>query len=438
MALSAWMLAAALPMLIWCAVMRLAKSRSTAMITTTLFVLSGGLGTFYFFRDVRREGWQILRSLPQTYARIPDQHLWVDNTISASLYAQRSTLLGLSVGAAALILVLAARPRWSLAGLFAAGAMIGVLGIGHAHMLLTALALGGLAMLADRRRAWLAFLLPAAVIGLPLTWAISPETNSMRWMIGWMAPQSGQVWGWFWVRNVGLLFPLFAVLSLVGGGLPRLRRLTSPLWLWFVVPNLVAFHPSEWNNTKFFLFWQFGGSLLIASWLTRAWRGGGTRRIPQVAVRAAVAVCILAMVAAGGLDTVRAMQRSTAIPWVERDDLAAASWLRTHSRPDDVVVYGMTNYSAVAALSGRRVVSGYTGWTYDLGLPDWAARWSDSRLVLSGSPGVGEAIERYGVDFVAIGPSERREDAASDDYWSTHGDLVFEQGEYRLYRVAGP
>ena len=134
------------------------------------------------------------------------------------------------------------------------------------------------ALLADRRRTWLWFIVPAAVIGLPLAWAISPETNSIRWLLGWMAPQSDQAWPWFWFRNVGLFLPLFAGLALLGGGPRRLRRLTTPLWLWFIVPNLIAFHPSEWNNTKYFLFWQIAGCLLIASWLSRAFSAAMSRR----------------------------------------------------------------------------------------------------------------------------------------------------------------
>jgi uncharacterized membrane protein len=100
-----------------------------------------------------------------------------------------------------------------------------------------------------------------------------------------------------------------------------------------------------------------------------------------------------------------------------------------------VIVYGVNNTSAIAALGGRRVVSGYPGWTYDLGLDDWGDRWADTRTILSGGDGAAEAIERYGVDFVAMGPIERSEHGGSDEYWSAHGDLVFEAGDYRIYRV---
>ncbi|MEO6122976.1 MAG: hypothetical protein ABIR32_04645 [Ilumatobacteraceae bacterium] len=440
MAISEWLLAAALPPLLWCMVLRLTRSRLTAGLTLLLFTLSGGVGLWYFARDVTNNGWGIVTRLPQTYARMPDLHLWVDNTISASLYAQRSTLMGLCAGFAAAILILVSRPSWSRRGFVAAGLLVGITGIAHAHTLLTALALAGLVWLVERRRSanastWWWFIAPAAVVGLPLAWLISPETNSVRWLLGWMAPQSDQSWPWFWLRNVGLLLPLYVGITLFGGVPQRLRRIAAPLWLWFVVPNLIAFHPSEWNNTKYFLFWQLGGCLLIASWLSRAF-GTAVQQRPMVvrsALQLTAVVAALLMMSAGGLDTVRAMQRSSTIVWVDHDDVAAAIWLRGHSDAHDVLVYGTSNTSAVAALSGRRAVSGYPGWTYDLGLPDWATRWYASRAILSGGPTTDADIATYGVDWVVIGPGERREFDASDTYWDDHGTLTFEQGEYRIY-----
>ena len=254
-----------------------------------------------------------------------------------------------------------------------------------------------------------------------------------------MAPDAHQPWPWFWFRNVGLFLPFFAGLALLGGVARRLRRLTTPLWLWFIVPNLIAFHPSEWNNTKYFLFWQIAGCLLIASWLSRAFSAAALRRkaAPRYLLQIAAVVCFLSMISAGGLDTVRAMQRSTAIPWVEHDDLDAALWLRANSQPDAILVYGTNNTSAVAALSGRRAVSGYPGWTYDLGLPDWASRWSETGQILSGGPEASSDVNRYGVDYVVMGPIERSQFNGSDSYWMANGTLVFQQGDYSIYRVTG-
>lgn len=435
--LATWLFAVVMPVLMWCVVRRISGSQWVAAGTVLVFTLSGGIGWWYWLADVQRSGWGALTALPQTYARMPDQHLWVDNTISASFYAQRSTQMGMAAGFAAILLILSARPRWSTRGFVAAGVLIGLTGITHAHVLFSALALGTLAWCVDRRREWAWFLGPATAIGLPLVWMIRPATSSLRWLLGWMAPAAHQPWPWFWFRNAGLLIVLFVAISLLGGAPRRIRRLTVPLWLWFVVPNLIAFHPSEWNNTKFFLFWQFAGALVVSWALVRWWSLAGKKsKLTALASRGAIAVCGLSLIAAGGLDAVRGMQRSSAIAWVDNDDLAVAKWLRSHTHPDAVVVYGANNTSAAAALGGRRSVSGYAGWTYDLGIPDWNERRTATTAILAGAPDADAAIRTYGVDYVIIGPAERAIEGASDEYWTQHGTLEFAAGEHRVYRTA--
>jgi uncharacterized membrane protein len=251
-----------------------------------------------------------------------------------------------------------------------------------------------------------------------------------------MAPASEQSWIWFWIRNVGLLLPLFLGISLLGGVPDRLRRMSAPLWLWFIVPNLVAFHPWEWNNTKFFLFWQLAACIVIADWFRRLLTNPDVRQpAARIGVGAAVLLMFAALTVTGGLDTMRAMQRSSAIPWVDWDEVAAAHWLREEAEADDVLVYGSTNTSAVAALSGVPAVLGYPGWVDDLGLRDWRDRQRASAAILAGADGADGAIEQYGVDYVVIGPRERFEGQALDAYWDDHGTLVFEQGDYRIYEV---
>lgn len=451
--LGSWIVAIALVPLMFCAVVRLTASRLAAALAVALFVLNGGIGAWYFLTvDVAAHGWRVLTALPQTYARMPHQQLWVDNTISASLYAQRSTQLGVAIGMAALIVVLAARPRGNRRGFAAAGVLIGLSAIVFVHLLFTALVLGALAAFADRRshrRQWRWFLAPAAVIGLPIAAALNPPTSALRWMLGWLAADADQPWLWFWLRNVGLFLPLFALVVVARWAPARLRRLSAPLWLWFVVPNLIAFHPAAWNNTKFFLFWQWAGAVVIAATLRRLLdpvvrpradgHDGAGRHVDErwrraVAV-AATAVAVGALTVTGTLDTVRGMQRSSAIPWVSADDVAAAGWLRHHRQDGDVLVYGVGNTSAVAALGGVPAVSGYLGWTFDLGLPDAFARERASREILAGAETALALAEHYGVTIVAIGPHERAALGGDDAFWSAHGELVFAQGEYRLYRL---
>ncbi|HQZ35597.1 MAG TPA: hypothetical protein PK020_14325 [Ilumatobacteraceae bacterium] len=433
--LSAWVLALAFTPLLLCAVQRLTGSRLTSALTLLLFTLSGGVGAWYFVRDVGDQGWSALTTIPRTYARMPDEGIWLDNTISVSLYAQRSTLLGLCIGLTALIIVLSARVTWARNGFIVAGVLIGLTGIAHVHMLFSGLALGSVAWLFDRRREWGWFVLSAAVVGLPIAWAISPTTSQMRWLVGWIAAEENQSWPLFWLRNAGIFLPLFLGVAAAGAANKRLLRLTMPLWLWFIAANLISFHPWSGNNAKFFLFWQLGGCVVIADFLRRLWLRRGSVGL-RVLRRAGAVVAFCALIVTGGVDTVRGMQRTTAFPWVTADEVVVADWLRAHQRPGDVLVYGATNTSATAALGGVPAVTGYPGWTSDLGLPDWYDRVMQSGVVLSGGEQTADIVRAYGVTWVLIGPWERYQYAASDEFWSAHGELMVQSGDYDLYRVA--
>ena len=442
---TSWAFAVVLPMLLWCVVLRLSGSRFVAGLSSGLFFLNGGLGFWWFFSDLSKGGAKILTALPQTYARLPDRGIMVDNAISASLYAQRSTQMGMSVGLAALLVILASRPSRNWAGYLFAGLLVGGTGIAHGHMLLSALALASMAFIRERRREWLWFLLPAAVVGLPLAAMVLPTSSAVRFLPGFMAEEFHQSWPWFWFRNIGLFLPLTIWISVFGGGQQRVRKLMLPLWLWFVVPNLVAFHPWSWNNTKYFLFWQLGWSIVLADWLRSSWLAarsaarstrGPARQVRRVAVAVGLVGAGATMMLSGSLDAVRAMQTKTAIPWTDNDGVAMATWIRSNTPTHAVIAHAPSNTSPVTALTGRPTVSGFLGWTWDLGLPDWAVRSDDQKKILAGQPDALELVRRYRVTYVVIGPEERQYLSGSDSFWTQHSTAVKRFGSWAIYQLS--
>jgi len=196
------------------------------------------------------------------------------------------------------------------------------------------------------------------------------------------------------------------------------------------VPNLVAFHPWEWNNTKYFAFWLLVGSFLVAAVLVRLARTGAP---------GAVAAALLAVVLTGTgvADLYRATDRSvTLIPWATADGLATAGWARRSLPADAVIATAPTNVNPVTALSGRRAVSGFPGWTFDIGVPDWSQRVDDTRAILLGGPAALDAIERRGVDYVVVGPLERAPEVGVDEaWWAANGRFVFRSGDWVVYAV---
>jgi hypothetical protein len=61
---------------------------------------------------------------------------------------------------------------------------------------------------------------------------------------------------------------------------------------------------------------------------------------------------------------------------------------------------------------------------------------ADEAAILRGDQNTADLVDRYGVNYVLIGPQELAPSrAASQAYWQQHGTLVYSNGEYSVYRV---
>src|SRR3989442_12381180 len=93
----------------------------------------------------------------------------------------------------------------------------------------------------------------------------------------------GFVFGGFWIWNTSLLLPLLIVGQALGRWFPTaFPKWFAPMWLWFVVPNIVVLQPWPWDNTKFFVFWALLGSVVVGGVLAGLLRLGSLT--PVVAV----------------------------------------------------------------------------------------------------------------------------------------------------------
>ena len=77
---------------------------------------------------------------------------------------------------------------------------------------------------------------------------------------------------------------------------------------------------------------------------------------------------------------------------------------------------------------------GYPGWLWTYGLPDNIQKGDDDKRILNGDPSAPDLVRKYGVDYVMIGPQEIPL-GASRAYWDEHGTLVYDNGEYAVYKV---
>jgi hypothetical protein len=434
------------------AAVRFVGGRAAAAIAVAAFLLSGGLGFIYLIADIDKQGLGVLVHLPREYTLNRDLNYQWLNPVLAYLVPQRTTLFGFSLALIVLLLVwVAVRESLGWKVYLFAGIVAGLTPAFHVHAFGTIVALAAFWAAFNRRREWLAFFVPALVLGLPvLAWLWPPlgtnpcldRSSTLPFCLqpGWMAfndfTRDGVLWVvpdfvWFWIKNTSVLIPLIISAQLLNRWIPtRFGTWFSPMWLWFAVPSVVILAPWEWDNTKFFIFFALFGSIMAGAFLAALYRRG-----PQAAIIATALLVLLVL--SGTLDLARASDSSvSSYQFVDARGLQVADWVRTHTPADAVFAVADDHNSPIPTLSGRRILIGYPGWLFTYGLEDYNQKVTDLKLILAGDPSAPALIRKYGVTYVLIGPQELDPAVgANAAYWAQHGTLVYDNGEYRVYRV---
>ncbi len=444
------LLGLAFPAVLYLAAQRFAGGRAAAAIAVFVFLLSGGLGFYFLLGDIQHSGLAALAHLSREYTLDRDLNFQWLNPVLAYLVPQRSTLFGFSLTLILLVVLwLAVKSGSGWRPFLFAGVVAGVMPAYHVHAYGTVVALAFFWALFTLRIRWLGFFIPALVIGVPiLRWMWPPANLSICGdgislhgyclELGWLSyldwQHDGAIWFgrdfvWFWLKNTSAFIPLLVTAHFLRSWFQTgFVTWFTPMWLWFLVPNVIVLQPWDWDNTKFFIFWALLGSIVVGGVLSRMFQRGLGSAIVATALLAA-------LVLAGALDLARASDYSvSAVQFTDARGIEVADWVRGHTSPDAVFVVAAEHNSPIPTLAGRRELIGYPGWLWTYGLPDYTQKGDDDKRILNGDPSAPDLVRRYGVDYVMIGPQEIPL-GASRAYWDEHGTLVYDNGDYAVYKV---
>jgi hypothetical protein len=439
--LTSGLLGLAFPSVLYVAAQRFAGGRAAAAIAVFVFLLSGGLGFVYLIGDIRHSGVGVLLHLPREYTLNRDiNYQWL-NPVLAYLVPQRSTLFGFSLALIVLLLVwLAVLERMGWRVFLFAGVVAGAMPVFHVHAYGTVVALSAFWAVFNRRREWLAFFVPALAIGGPLiVWMLPPANNSVCGneasiagyciQLGWLS--DGTNWIWFWILNTSLFIPLLVAAHFLQRWFPTgFGKWFAPMWLWFLVPNVIVLQPWDWDNTKFFIFWALLGSVMVGGLLAAMFKRG-----PVGVAIASILLVVLGL--AGALDLARASDATvSAYQFTDTKGVQVAAWVRQNTSPDAIFAVADEHNNPIPTLGGRMVMVGYPGWLWTYGVGDFVQKGADERLILEGAQSTPDLVDKYGVTYVLIGPQELADPRnANIPYWDQNGTLVYSNGEYRVYKV---
>ncbi|HKF16972.1 MAG TPA: hypothetical protein VKF14_07270 [Candidatus Dormibacteraeota bacterium] len=431
--LSSGLLALAFPVVMYVAGLRLIRSRVGSALAVLVFALSGGLGFFQLFDDLRRSGLTALRQSHQLYTQDPARNLQWLNPVLAWMLPQRSVLFGFSLALLVMAMLWTALRRedgrhdW--APFVFAGVVTGLSPLCHLHGYGTVVALAAFWALFSRRIQWAGFFVPAIALGLPaVLWMVHGGAASIHQQLWWLANKDEPVW--FWLKNTSLLLPAMAAAFLWRPVLPDgVGLYLAPIWLWFLVPNFLVFQPWDWDNTKFFAYWALFGALPVGALLAALLRRGLPARVTAY-------VMAVFLMLSGALDVGRALDSSSASAlFTGSGGLQVAAWAREHTDSRAVFLVAPVHNEPIPTLAGRRVMVGYPGWLWTYGLADWATRTHDAQVMLKGDPATLDLLHRYRVDYVVLGPEDAAIQGSNGGYFDQIGQRVYSSGGYTVYRV---
>jgi len=429
-------------------------------------------------------GMDTIRSLPRTYTRLPDvpaadaATFWntnpivLENPMVGHFFPQRPTIIGFPI----VLLVLSwLYSAWSkieeseigesgdagngrtgpVRTLLFCGVLVGLTPFFNLFAFGVPLAFVGVWWIASRfRNEWLYFLIPAAVLALPVVVFLQPPSSSLEYLYDWVEhirnpggiPENlGFVdrlghWIVFWFRNLGFFLPLLVAAQAVRGVLPkRVAWGLMPIWLFFLVPNMIKPHPWNGNNTHYFVFVLLLGSLPIAALLVST-----VRKTPASLL--AIVPLVLTLTMSGFVDVLATNDQATS-PWpltaMDGAGVAVGEWARTTDEDSVFVIelgwaegQASPHQHPVPALSGRSVLIGNDGWVFDLGIADWATRKDHSRIILEAGAGFEDLIDTYDVDYLVVGPESRTPNwDPNTAYWEEAADVVYRHAGWTVYEV---
>jgi hypothetical protein len=411
----------------------LTGDRLAARLAPLLLFLNGGLGFLLFFREASAGGaiFELLGRLGHDYTITGDGLLRFGNSLIVLFIPQRALLLGVPLALLVLTqfwetLKRPAEPR-DARGLALAGAVAGLMPLAHSHAF--AVVLGMAACLAGLfpRRAWLAFFAVAGLLAGPqVLWAAhgsALRTHSfVAWHLGWDRGDQNALF--FWLMNTGVFIPLLIVATLRFAP-AGVARFLLPTWGLFLVPNLLRLSPWIWDNIKFLIFFFLAGLPLVAALLARLLRG-------RAIARAGGAVLLACLTLSGALDVWRVASRQIALTIVRADGAAFARGALPRTPPRSLILHAPT-YDSPVALSGRRSLLGYPGHIWSQGL-DGGTREADIARIYAGDAQAPALLDRYGVDYILVGPEERARLAINEFFLSRY-PIVEQSGGYVLRRV---
>ena len=404
------------------------KNKATAIISSLIFLFNGGLGLFIAAFSPSPLWPMMTRNDAQGIR-------WM-NFFLAEFIPQRAFLLGAPITIGILTALWKifndGIQKFSRRHLLILGVVSGLLPVIHFHsffvILFVSAYLFALPLLYRKvATSWIWFFLPLLLVS---GWILSsvfggvPASN-IRFEIGAIRQSFTSLPIIpFWIINLGIMTILIPIAFLKAS--PKIRTFYIPFLILFILSNMFSFQKDAWDNRKFLLYWYLASSGLVGYFLYNLARTKG--------FLVAIILFYLATIS-GFIDAASTLNSNKQkYPMFSAQDMALAQTVRSKTDVNDVFLTAPTN-TYFSLTIGRQIVMGWEHWLQNYGY-ETTQRAQDIKDIYTGEPSARDLIKKYSIDYIVVGPTERKIYQINDSIFQSLGTVFLKNDTLIIYNIA--
>ena len=432
------------------------RSRAVAIMATSLFLLNGGLGFWWYLIEIKNNlSLAAVFGSRQEFTHFSEKGIEGISVITSMMIPQRSFVFGFPIALCVAILIYKeiqkSHKDWSVKRFIIVGLVFGALPLLHTHSFL---ALGivfacwfFVTFLHTKHKkesffhplfCWVAFGAATLIVAAPIlllfyrtTIVTTTSGTFIKWFPGWFVnskgDHAGMNWMWWWILNWGLTLPL----GIVGWFLMSKKKklIIAPFFVLFILLNLFLFQPYIWDNTKFLVWASLGisgSAAYTVRWLFTKKHWG---------VRVLTIFLFFIMIFSGGLDAFYAVdKRKHSWGMYSYDDVALEGYIREHTNPNDVFLTSDVHNNVITNLTGRKILMGFRAWLWTYGM-NYGQIEKDEIAMFRGDAGAQQLLKKYDIAYVAFDNKVLEEFHGNEVYYKQRYPVFYRSENYTIYAV---
>lgn len=417
------------------------KNKYAAAVATTLFFFNGGFGFIYFMDGLRNDPTNFTR-LFEAFYQTPtnyNQHFirW-SNTLCDMIIPQRTTLAGWTFVLFGFWLLYRAVIHQERRYFIYAGIVAGLLPMIHTHSFLALSVIASVWFVVyflqsnDKKTYainWAYFAAITALLALPQlfywTFRQASEGGFLKWHFDWA--NEGDIWLWFWVKNVGLVF-ILSFPALLASNRKMLSFYSGAIIL-FAMADLIIFQPNNYDNNKLFYIWYMFAVILVSDYVWTIYH-----KMEGMRARWTLIALLLVIGTFSGVLTIGREINSNLLLFSPHD-VEAAEFIKAHTPKDALFLTADNHNNLVSSLTGRNILCGTSSFLFFHGIH--ATEKAAEVQEMYKNPALFKQLAaKNKIDYVLFGSSEKGQFAVDAKYFKDNYPRIFQKNDIEIFAIS--